>query len=103
MTVSALSTFRSGSKKTRLLRHGMAGHEEEMVPVSWTAKPCGRSSRWVMLRVPPDFGAWLTAGPLATSARTTARMVATIEERNGVMTPPGKFRQDGYPRQMPGV
>ena len=34
MTVSMLSVFFSGSKSTRLLKHGMAGHTEEIVDVS---------------------------------------------------------------------
>src|SRR5438105_3800305 len=84
MIVSTLSTFLSGSKKTRLFRHGIAGHEVEMVPVSWTAKPSG-SSRCVMLRVPPDLGAWLTAGPLSATAEPMARMPTRIDERRGVM------------------
>jgi hypothetical protein len=45
MTVSRLWTGLSGSKKTRLLKHGMAGHIVEMVGLSWIAKPCGKSSR----------------------------------------------------------
>ena len=34
MTVSALSVFFSGSKSTRLLKHGIAGHTVEIVEVS---------------------------------------------------------------------
>src|SRR2546426_9369034 len=84
MIVSTLSTFLSGSKNTRLFRHGIAGHDVEMVPVSWTAKPSG-SSRCVTLSVPPDFGVWLTAGPLSTTAEPMARMPTRINERRGVM------------------
>jgi hypothetical protein len=39
MIVSTLSTFFSGSKSTRLLKHGMAGHTVEIVDVSRMEKP----------------------------------------------------------------
>src|SRR5262245_6317463 len=39
MTVSALSVFFNGSKSTRLLKHGIAGHTVEIVEVSCMAKP----------------------------------------------------------------
>jgi hypothetical protein len=34
MIVSMLSVFLSGSKSTRLLKHGIAGHTTEIVEVS---------------------------------------------------------------------
>src|SRR5882724_9957728 len=51
-----------------------------MVDVSWTAKPCGRSSRSMMLRCPPELGAWAWAGAAATSQadpKTSHRAAAT--------------------------
>src|SRR5260370_41764815 len=62
MIVSTLSVFLSGSKRTRLLKQGIAGQTVEIVAVSWMAKPCARSSRSIMLCTPPDFGVWLVAG-----------------------------------------
>src|SRR5262249_45445941 len=95
MTVSMLSTFFSGSKKTRLLKHGMAGQDVEMVPVSWMAKPWGRSSRCMMFSVPPDFGVWLRAGPLTTSAGRAARTMGISDARRAVMeSPPEKTAVD---------
>src|SRR5207245_5365590 len=47
----------SGSKSTRLLKHGIAGHMVEIVALSWMAKPCGRSSRNLSVSQPPDVGA----------------------------------------------
>src|SRR3989449_11454140 len=72
--VSSDSTFLVGSYTTRLLKHGMDGHTVELVCVSWIAKPCGRSSRWGMFRVPPALGVWLMAGgpSTTTSMRLTA-------------------------------
>src|SRR5439155_892853 len=61
MIVSTLSVFLRGSKSTRLLRHGIAGQTVEIVAVSWMANPCGRSSRSIRLRTPPDLGGWLVA------------------------------------------
>jgi hypothetical protein len=46
----------SGSKSTRLLRHGMAGHMVEIVALSLIAKPCGRSSRSLRMSQPPYLG-----------------------------------------------
>src|SRR5437762_11238400 len=82
MMVSTLSVFFSGSNITRLLKQGMAGHTVEIVDVSWMAKPCGRSSRCITFRTPPDFGVWLTAGPAPTgpgAAHTPALAAATLE------------------------
>src|SRR5947207_16028967 len=82
MMVSTLSVFFSGSNITRLLKQGMAGHTVEIVDVSWMAKPCGRSSRCITFRTPPDFGVWLTAGgaaPPPGAAHTTAPRAATPE------------------------
>ena len=70
--VSMLSVFLLGSKKTRLLKQGSEGVLVATVDVSWVAKPWARSSRAMMLMVPPDFGAWPMAG-VRLSAPTTAR------------------------------
>ena len=56
MTVSALSVGFSGSNSTRLLKHGITGQTDEMVAVSWMAKPWGKSSRWVRVRTPAGLG-----------------------------------------------
>src|ERR1700704_6245873 len=52
------------------------------VDVSWTAKPCGRSSRSMMLRCPPELGAWAWAGAAATSQadpKTSHRAAGTLK------------------------
>src|SRR2546426_11552174 len=67
--VSTLCVGFSGSKSTRLLKHGIAGHMVEIVALSWMAKPCGRSSRNLSVSQPPDLGA--RPGE-ATPARTTS-------------------------------
>ncbi len=65
MRLSTLCVGFIGSKSTRLLRHGMAGHMVEMVGLSWMAKPCGKSSRSLKVIEPPDLGAWPSAGEAA--------------------------------------
>src|SRR5688500_10377411 len=94
MMVSALSVFLRGSKRTRLLRHGIAGHTVEMVDDSWMAKPCGVSSRCARLRCPPAFGVCARAGradkkrPIATDAATSvvfARVMETLQECDGIV------------------
>src|SRR5437762_12230601 len=92
MTLSALSVFFSGSKSTRLLKHGMAGHTEEIVDVSWIAKPCGRSSRCMTLRTPPDFGVWLMAGVVTNAAAMTAQTARTAMARRCDIGPPDGLR-----------
>ena len=88
MTVSRLSTRFIGSYMTRLLKHGAAGNTLEMVAVSWIEKPCGRSSRCMALRTPPDFGVWLIAGvPATITTRTAARLTAATTTRGGDMRP----------------
>src|SRR2546425_1905047 len=67
--LSTLCVGSSGSKSTRLLKHGMAGHMVEIVALSWMAKPCGRSSRNLSVSQPPDLGAWPGE---ATPVRTTS-------------------------------
>src|SRR3989441_3113324 len=67
--VSTLCVGFSGSKSTRLLKHGIAGHMVEIVALSWMAKPCGRSSRNLSVSQPPDLGAWPGE---ATPVRTTS-------------------------------
>ena len=73
MIVSALSVALRGSNSTRLLKQGIPGHTEEIVDVSWMAKPWGRSSRWVMARVPPGLGVWATASGTTASAIRVSR------------------------------
>src|SRR6185436_8565759 len=77
MMVSALSLPLSGSKYTRLLKQGLEGHTVEIVAVSWTAKPCGVSSRVMILSVPPDLGVWLSAGRTARAPATSATASST--------------------------
>src|SRR5262245_35372595 len=77
MTVSVLWTGLNGSKSTRLLKHGMAGHMVEIVGLSWMAKPCGKSSRSLKVREPPRFGVCVcpyegVAVRITSAARTTA-------------------------------
>src|SRR5437867_11840681 len=71
--VSRLSVGLAWSKKTRLLKHGSDGKLVEYVDVSWTAKPWGRSSRSMTLRVPPGFGACAVAGPTPETATLAVR------------------------------
>ena len=87
--VSMLSVFLLGSKKTRLLKQGRDGVLVATVDVSWVAKPCARSSRAMMLMVPPDFGAWATAG-VRHSAPTMASMTpaAMVMSDLRMLTPP---------------
>jgi len=76
MIVSALCVGLAGSKSTRLLKHGMAGHIVEMVGLSLIAKPCGKSSRSLRLSTPPVFGACPSEGDPArtiSAAEPTAR------------------------------
>ena len=78
--VSMLSVFLLGSKKTRLLKQGSDGVLVATVDVSWVAKPCARSSRAMMLRVPPDFGVWPMAGvggSAVTAASASPAMAVT--------------------------
>ncbi len=63
MIVSVLSIGFSGSKKTRLLKHGLAGKTVDIVDVSWIAKPCGMSSHHMMLS-DPDLDVDSVNGPL---------------------------------------
>ena len=53
----------------------------ELVCVSWIAKPCGRSSRWVMFRVPPALGVWLMAGVPSTTTSMRLTAVSDIDAR----------------------
>src|SRR5580765_8034899 len=54
--VSIVSAGFIGSKYTRLLKHGEAGHTVAIVEVSWIDRPCGSSSRCITFRTPPYFG-----------------------------------------------
>src|SRR5499427_5341850 len=56
MMLSGVSTGFIGSKYTRLLKQGEAGHTVAMVELSWIESPCGSSSRCIRLRMPPYFG-----------------------------------------------
>src|SRR5215813_14040745 len=85
MTVSALSVFFNGSNNTRLLKQGIAGHTVEIVDVSWMLKPCGKSSRSIMLRTPPDFGVgvvWLRAGVISATATRTRVRHSQVQKRD---------------------
>src|SRR5437879_13361082 len=92
MTVSRLSTRFIGSYMTRLLKHGAAGNTVEMVAVSWIEKPCGRSSRCMAFRMPPDFGldegGWLIAGAPTTIRTTTMRTRSDATRCGGDIQPP---------------
>src|SRR5437667_11214049 len=79
--VSTLCVGFSGSKSTRLLKHGIAGHMVEIVALSWMAKPCGRSSRNLSVSQPPDLGAW----PWEATPVTNTSPVRPITERNRVI------------------
>src|SRR5262245_47565475 len=68
-----LSVGLAGSKNTRLLKHGSEGKLVEYVDVSWTAKPWGRASRSITLRVPPVFGVCAVASEVPVTARAMAR------------------------------
>src|SRR5262245_22975924 len=47
---------------TRLLKHGEDGKTVEIVAVSWTAKPCDRSSRNITFKVPPGLPGGIGVG-----------------------------------------
>src|SRR5262245_21352695 len=68
-----LSVGLAGSKNTRLLKHGSEGKLVEYVDVSWTAKPWGRSSRRITLRLPPVFGVSAVASEPGVTTRAMAR------------------------------
>src|SRR2546426_12408668 len=90
MIVSTLSVFFSGSKSTRLLKHGMAGHTVEIVDVSWMEKPWDRSSRSIMLRTPPGFGvcdAWGVCDWLVAGAQSSAARARIVIERSAMRMP----------------
>src|SRR5207249_9538212 len=79
--VSTLCVGFSGSKSTRLLKHGIAGHMVEIVALSWMAKPCGRSSRNLSVSQAPDLGAW----PWEATPVTNTSPARPITERNRVI------------------
>src|SRR5712691_7121745 len=91
--VSALSVGLAGSKITRLLRHGIAGHTVEMVGVSWIAKPWDRSSRSMMLSDPPDLGVWAAAGPGQRRRPAPARAIRAETNRIRFMPSPSVMRR----------
>src|SRR5512132_3319464 len=90
--VSALWMGFRGSKSTRLLRHGMAGHMVEIVGLSLIAKPCGRSSRSLNVSQPPDLGVWpnkrapirSTRRAKPTAGRNRVILIARLAEPNGL-------------------
>src|ERR1700730_17538070 len=69
----------------RLFKHGRDGKLDETVCVSCTAKPCGRSSRSMILRCPPGFGAWAWAGAAVTSAAAPKANQTAATARNLVI------------------
>src|SRR5262247_1227823 len=78
MMLSGVSTGFMGSKYTRLLKQGEAGHTVAIVEVSWIERPCGSSSRCIRLRTPPYFGVSARAGKedpvtTTTTSATTSR------------------------------
>src|SRR5438309_9744824 len=81
MRLSTLCVGFIGSKSTRLLRHGMAGHMVEMVGLSWMAKPCGKCSRSLKVIEPPDLGSWQSAGE---AAATTSAVRPTTRRNRGI-------------------
>src|SRR5262245_24929722 len=78
MIVSGLSFVLRGSNRTRLLKHGMDGHTDEIVAVSWMAKPWGRSSRWVSVRRPPGLAARAGTGTVTAAASNPTPPSRTI-------------------------
>src|SRR6266446_10489426 len=77
-----------------------------MVDVSWTAKPCGRSSRSMMLRCPPELAPCAWAGVAVTSQATpqaaprTSHRAAATRKRVMVLllfTPVGRARAASSP------
>src|SRR5262245_17582042 len=70
-----------GSKYTRLLKHGEAGHTVAMVEVSWIDSPCGSSSRCITLRTPPYFGVSARAGSPAAIATAAAHAITAVRHR----------------------
>jgi hypothetical protein len=73
-----------GSKSTRLLKHGMAGHMVEIVGLSWMAKPCGRSSRNRSVIEPPDLGSWASAGEALRSVRIATTTTTQLRPNAGM-------------------
>ena len=59
----------------------MDGNDVAIVDVSWTAKPCDRSSRCMRFRCPPDFGAWADAGAAPAKAAASPRDIASATMR----------------------
>src|SRR5262249_1127717 len=99
---SGVSGRLSWSNTTRLLKHGIDGNELEMVDVSCTAKPCGRSSRGMMFRGPPAFGACERTGAAPTPGRVTRvidNAVATIRERPIMSSPCASLATGGDPEK----
>src|SRR5438552_12976435 len=76
---SALCVLTRGSKRTRLLKHGMAGHIVEIVEVSWIANPWGRSSRSLAFSQPPAFGVWAADDDRKNSGRARPRTVTETQ------------------------
>src|SRR5215468_2490541 len=80
MMVSGVSAGFMGSKYTRLLKQGEAGHTVAIVEVSWIESPCGSSSRCIRLRTPPYFGVSARASEVKPSASPTAS-IPNLQQR----------------------
>src|SRR5262245_14195892 len=93
MTLSAVCVVFSGSNRTRLLRHGMAGHITEIVGLSWIENPWGRSSRRRRLSQPPATGVAPGVGdcPGATDAETTRNNAASASRFTVPLSLPGSM------------
>ena len=59
----------------------MAGHVTELVAVSWIEKPCGRSSRSTMRRMPPGLPSRTTGAGLCAAAGTRRQAGENQDER----------------------
>src|SRR5215468_1876085 len=97
--LSGVSTGFMGSKYTRLLKHGEAGHTVAIVELSWIESPWGSSSRCITFRTPPVFGvcADRPAGPI--TAITTAS--AVTRDHRALIEPPGTARVPRRHRPAP--
>src|SRR5262249_47086525 len=95
MIESTLCVVLSGSKRTRLLKQGIAGHMVEIVAVSLMADPCGRSSRSRSVRSPPYLGVRPSVGDAVSTTKTTRDnhlVIATKRERRMLCPPQARTR-----------
>src|SRR5262245_11484520 len=91
-----------GSKYTRLLKHGEAGHTVAMVEVSWIDRPCGSSSRCITLRTPPYFGVSARAGSPAAIATAAAHAITAVRHRFIGASPPAVIAAPPWPGSAAG-